>query len=567
MSKLTKRKPTKRKATKRKTTKRKTVKKKAKSPPTARAERGGQAAKRRSAETMLNELKRRLHEISDLTSAGSLLGWDQATYMPKGGAAARGRQNATLHRLAHEQLVDPAMGALLDALAPYAEGLSPATDEASLIRVARRDFEKAIKVPPDHVARANALGSASYDAWTRARPANDFATMLPFLEQALDLSREYAGFFGCCDHIADPLIDDADEGMTTASLRKLFSELRSALVPLVRAISDQPPTDDSCLHGSFGEQAQFDFGLRVAAKIGYDLERGRLDRTLHPFCTKFSLGDVRITTRVYASDVARAFFSTLHEAGHALYEQGVSSALEGTPLGKGASSGVHESQSRLWENVVGRSRGFWQHFYPALQRTFPDQLGRVALETFYRAINKVERSLVRVDADEVTYNLHIMLRFDLELKLLEGTLPVKDLPEAWRAAMQATLGRVPPDDRDGCLQDVHWFSGGIGGAFQSYTIGNILSAQLYAAAVQAHPQIPSEIKAGEFATLHAWLKDRLYRHGRKYPPNELIEQVAGGLSVRPYLAYLHAKYGEIYRLPSFNAAPVGADAAAVRDCA
>jgi carboxypeptidase Taq len=504
---------------------------------------------------MLNELKRRLLEISDLAGAASLLSWDQATYMPKGGAGARGRQNATLHRLAHEQLVDPAMGKLIDALAPYADSLSPDSDEASLIRVARRDFEKAIKVPPDHVARANALGSVSYDAWTRARPANDFTTMLPFLEKALDLSREYAGFFAPYDHIADPLIDDADEGMTTASIRKLFSGLRSELAPIVRAISDQPPVDDSCLHGSFGEKAQLDFGLCVAAKIGYDLDRGRLDRTHHPFCTKFSAGDVRITTRVYESDVARALFSTLHEAGHALYEQGVSSALEGTPLGKGASAGVHESQSRLWENVVGRSREFWRHFYPALRSTFPDQLGRVSLETFYRAINKVERSFIRADADEVTYNLHVMLRFDLELNLLDGSLRVEDLPEAWRAGMQAALGIVPPDDRDGCLQDVHWYSGGIGGAFQSYTIGNVLSAQLYAAALKAHPQIPREIEAGELRTLHAWLKDQLYRHGRKYAPNELIERVTGRLSLQPYLAYLRAKYGEIYCLPAPNAQP------------
>jgi carboxypeptidase Taq len=210
---------------------------------------------------------------------------------------------------------------------------------------------------------------------------------------------------------------------------------------------------------------------------------------------------------------------------------------------------VHESQSRLWENLVGRSRGFWQHFYPALQRTFPDRLGRVGVETFYRDINKVNRSLIRADADEITYNLHIMLRFDLELKLLDGSLRVRDLPEAWRAHMSAALGIVPPDDRHGCLQDVHWFSGGIGGAFQSYTIGNILSAQLYAAACEAHPQIPSEIEVGEFCTLHEWLKDHLYPHGRKHRPNELIERLVGGLSVQPYLAYLRAKYGEIYRLP------------------
>jgi carboxypeptidase Taq len=338
--------------------------------------------------------------------------------------------------------------------------------------------------------------------------------------------------------------------VTTTSLRKLFSELRGELLPIVRAISDQPKIDDSCLYESFDEQGQFDFGLRAAAMIGYDLERGRLDRTHHPFCTKFSLGDVRITTRIYESDIARAFFATLHEAGHALYEQGVSTALDGTPLGKGASAGVHESQSRLWENVVGRSRGFGSIFYPALQHTFPDQFGHVGLETFYRAINKVDRTPIRTDADEVTYNLHIMLRFDLELKLLDGSLRAKDLPEAWRTEMSATLGFVPPDDRDGCLQDVHWFSGGIGGAFQSYTIGNILSVQLYDAACKTYPQIPREIEAGRFETLHEWLKSHLYRHGRKYRPNEFIERLVGGLSVQPYVAYLRAKFGEIYRLAS-----------------
>ena len=402
------------------------------------------------------------------------------------------------------------------------------------------------------MARANALAAASYDAWTRARPANDFSAMLPFVEQTLELSREYAGFFAPYHHIADPLIDDADEGMTTASIEALFSQLRGELTTMVRAISQQPPSDDRCLHGSFDEAAQFELGLRIAARMGYDLARGRLDRTHHPFCTKFSLGDVRITTRVYGSDVARGLFSTLHEAGHAIYEQGIGPGYEGTPMGKGASAGVHESQSRLWENVVGRSRGFWRHFYPTLQSSFPDQLGNIGLETFYHAINKVAPSLIRADADEVTYNLHVMLRFDLELKMLDGCLRVKDLPEAWRAGMQEMLGLVPADDCDGCLQDVHWYSGGIGGAFQSYTIGNVLSAQFYAAAVHAHPQIPSEIEAGQFRVLHGWLKDNVYRHGRKYLPSELLEQTIGGLCVRPYLTYLRAKYGEIYRLPRHN---------------
>jgi carboxypeptidase Taq len=321
-------------------------------------------------------------------------------------------------------------------------------------------------------------------------------------------------------------------------------------VPTVRAICDQPAADDGCLRGSFGEPAQLDFGVSVIKRIGYDFDRGRLDKTVHPFCTRLSTGDVRITTRVEESDVRQALFSTLHEAGHALYEQGVDPALEGTPLGRGASVGVHESQSRLWENVVGRGRSFWQHFYPLLQSTFPDQLSKVPAEAFYRAINRVERSLIRTDADEVTYNLHIMLRFDLELELLEGRLLAKDLSEAWRAAMQDCLGIVPTDDRDGCLQDVHWYAGRMGGGFQSYTIGNILSAQFYAAAVQAHPNIPSEIAIGGFSTLHAWLREHLYQHGRKFKPNELVERTTGEqLSVGAYLAYLRAKYGELYQLP------------------
>ena len=291
---------------------------------------------RASAEERLAELKRRLAEISDLEAAGSLLDWDQATYMPDGGAGARARQVAMLRRLSHERSVDPALGRLIDALEPYAERLPYDGDEASLIRVARRDFEKARKVPPDHIARVNALGSASFDAWTRARPANDFAIMRPFLEQALELSRDYAGFFAPYRHVADPLIADVDEGVTTAAIRALFAELRQELVPMVRAISDQPEVDDGCLRKAFGEAAQLEFGLSVARRLGYDLERGRLDQTHHQFCTKFSIGDVRITTRVYQDDLGQALFSTLHEAGHALYEQGVNRALEGTPLGRGA---------------------------------------------------------------------------------------------------------------------------------------------------------------------------------------------------------------------------------------
>jgi carboxypeptidase Taq len=502
--------------------------------------------KRQSAELRIAELQRRQRDINDLTAAGATLGWDQATYMPIGGAGARGRQRATLSRLAHEKSVDSTLGTLLDELEPYAATLPYDSNEASLIRVARRDFERAIKVPSDHVARATAFGAESYEAWKRARPENDFATMLPFLERAIDLGREYAGFFAPYEHVADPPIEDADEGMTAASVRRLFAALRTELVPIVDAITQQPAADDRCLHGCFGESAQLAFGLSVIRRIGYDFERGRLDKTVHPFCTRISAGDIRITTRVFENDLAQALFSSLHEAGHALYEQGVDPALEGTPLGRGASVGVHESQSRLWENVVGRSRGFWECFYPLLQKTFQGLFDQVSLETFCRAINKVERSLIRTEADEVTYNLHIMLRFELELQMLEGSLRAKDLPDAWRAGMDSYVGIVPPDDRDGCLQDVHWFSGSMGGGFQSYTIGNILSAQFYAAAIEAHPNIPKEIAAGEFETLHAWLRENLYRHGRKFKPNELVRRITGEqMNTGPYLTYLRAKYADI----------------------
>ena len=504
-------------------------------------------ANRQSAEDRLAELKRRLLEINDLGAASSVLSWDQATYMPKGGAVARGRQGATLQRLAHEKFIDPALGRLIDALAPKAASLSE--DDAALLRVVQRNFEKAIKVPAEYVVRATVLGTASYDAWTRARPANDFAAMVPFLEQILDVSREYAQFFAPYEHIADPFIDDAEEGMTTASVQKLFKALRRELVPLVRAIAEQAPADDRCLRQTFGEPAQLAFGLGVAQRMGYDLERGRLDKTHHPFCTRFSGGDIRITTRVREDDLGDALFSTLHEAGHAMYEQGVSVAFDGTPLGHGVSAGVHESQSRLWENVVGRSRGFWEHYFPKLQQSFPDQFTGVALDSFYRAINKVERSLIRTDADEVTYNLHIMLRFGLELEMLEGRLRIKDLPEAWRAVMESDLGVTPPNDRDGCLQDVHWHGGGIGGAFQSYTIGNILAAQFYDAAVKAHPDIPREIACGTFTALHDWLVDNIYRHGRKYRPNELVQRATGSpMRMEPYLAYLRGKYDKLYQL-------------------
>ncbi len=501
-------------------------------------------------EAKLNELKARLMEINDLQSAAALLSWDQETYMPAGGAPARARQLATLGRIAHEKLTNPALGRLLDELQPYAESLPYDSDEASLIRVTRREYEKAIRVPPSFVAELNGHASAAFQAWAAARPANDFAMARPYLERTLELSRRYADFFPGYEHIADPLIDQADEGMKAATLRSLFAELREQLVPLVQAITAQPPADDSCLRRAFPEAQQLAFGLEVVRRLGYDFERGRVDKTHHPFMTKFSLGDVRITTRFKQNDLSEALFSMMHEAGHALYEQGIRRELEGTPLAMGTSAGVHESQSRLWENIVGRSRHFWRFFYPRLQAIFPRQLGTVPLDEFYQAINKVERSCIRTAADEVTYNLHVMIRFDFELALLEGSLAVRDLPEAWRARYQSDLGVTPPDDRDGVLQDMHWFIGTIGGMFQGYTLGNILGAQFFDAALRAHPEIPAEIERGEFGTLLRWLRHHIYQHGRKFTAAELVERVTGGpMRIEPYIRYLRTKYGELYHLP------------------
>jgi len=500
-------------------------------------------------ETKLQKLKTRLIEINDLESAAALLSWDQSTYMPPGGAAARARQLATLGQLSHEKFTDPAIGKLLEDLRPYEESLPYDSDEASLIRVTRRNYERSVKVPPSFVAQLSSHTSQTYEVWAQARPANDFAKVQPYLEKTLDLSRQLADFFPGYEHVADPLIDFHDYGMKASTLRTLFAELRQQLVPLVQAITAHPAADDSCLHQTFPEAQQWAFGLEIVKRFGYDFERGRQDKTPHPFTTKFSIGDVRITTRVKENDLGEALFGTLHEAGHALYEQGVRKDFEGTPLAQGTSSGVHESQSRLWENLVGRSRGFWKFFYPKLQAVFPDQLGSVSLDTFYRAINKVQPSLIRTDADEVTYNLHVMLRFDFELALLEGRLAVRDLPEAWRERFKADLGIVPPDDRDGVLQDVHWYDGIVGGAFQGYTLGNILNAQFFETALAAHPEIPAEIEEGEFGTLHSWLKENIYQHGSKYTATELIERVTGGpMSIEPYIRYLRAKYAELYKL-------------------
>lgn len=488
-------------------------------------------------------------EVYDLKYIEALVTWDEATYMPPGGAAARGRQTALLGRLSHEKFTEPVIGHLLDELKPYEESLPYDSDEASLIRVTRREYERALKIPPKFMGEFYQHISNSFNTWVRARPENNFKALEPFLERTVDLSRSLADFFPGYEHISDPLIEMVDYGMKATTLRKLFANLRRELIPIVQTITAEPLIDDTCLRQNYPQAEQLAFGLEVIRQLGYDFNRGRQDLTHHPFQTAMSLGDVRITTRVDENQLSEALFSTIHEAGHALYEQGICTELESTPLGTGTSVGVHESQSRTWENLVGRSRAFWEYFYPRLQAKFPGQLKGVALETFYRSVNKVQRSLIRTDADEVTYNLHVMIRFDIELALLEGNLLVRDLPEYWHVRYQADMGIRAPDDRDGVMQDVHWFDGTVGGAFQGYTLGNILGAQFYAKALQAHPEITQEMASGNFDTLHHWLVENIYQHGSKFTAQELVERVCGEpLSIEPYISYLKAKYGELYNL-------------------
>lgn len=499
-------------------------------------------------EEKLETLKSKLKEITNLNNAAAVLGWDQQTYMPPGGAAARAEQISTLTKLSHEMFTSDKIGELLESLSQA--GFDYDSDEASLVRVTQRDYEKARKLPPKLVEEMSRTFSLGQQIWTEARAESNFAKFQEILEKIVDLNIQAAEAYGYEEVIYDALLDLYEPGMKTAEVNQVFAELKKELVPLVQTISEKKElVDDSVLGLEYDEDAQWQFGLLPLKAIGYDMSRGRQDKSAHPFTTSFSINDVRITTRIHKNRLPSALFGTLHEGGHALYEQNSDPALEGTPLAGGASLGVHESQSRLWENVVGRSREFWQYYYPKLQEFFPDQLQRVTLEDFYRAINKSEPSLIRVEADEVTYNLHIFLRFELEQDLLAQRLNVADLPEAWNAKMDAYLGLTPPDDARGVLQDIHW-SGGSLGYFPTYTLGNILSLQFYDQAAQDLSDLPDQFSQGQFEALFTWLKDNIYRHGQKFTANELIHRVTGdeGIQAGPYLTYVKQKYSEIYDL-------------------
>ena len=491
----------------------------------------------------MSDFRSHLAQICDLNHAAAVLEWDQETYMPSAAAEARAHQIATLRRLAHELLVSEKTATHLEKGSD-----NSSSDDDALYRVTQRDFDRAIRIPADLVEELAETAALARQAWRTARESDTFSTFAPHLEKIVELNLRKAEAVGYDEHPYDALLDEFEPGMKTAEVANVFAELRDQLVPIVQALTAEVKPDDRMLHRHFPHDAQWDFGVGVITDFGYDFNRGRQDLSTHPFTTTFSISDVRLTTRVDEAFFNPAFFGTLHEAGHGMYEQGLHQALERTPLADGTSLGMHESQSRLWENLVGRSRGFWSHYYPKVQNAFPDALGDVSEENFYRAINRVENSLIRVEADEVTYNLHVMVRFELETEMIEGKIGIADLPEAWNDRIEAFLGIRPSNDAEGVLQDIHWSLGAIG-YFPTYALGNLMSTQLFDQANSDIPDLSSQISSGSFEALLEWLRTHVHRHGRKKSANEILTDATGtGLSVESWIHYIRRKYEDLYGL-------------------
>lgn len=503
-----------------------------------------------------DEFARRMARINDLCCVLNLLTWDAGTQMPPGGAETRGQQAATISAIAFETFTDPKTLELIRAAEAEVAGEDPDSYRRRAVEQARQAYEITRRVPAEVVSQLKELRPVTESVWARARAGENFATFAPYLERMVELNRRVADAMGYDEHPYDALLSRYEPGLTVSQLQVLFAELRAGLDPiLARAKAAPSPRIDFLTERDYPEEAQRAFALEMVQKFGYDLNRGRLDPTVHPFEISFTRQDVRITTRYQRRWMPAAVFGAFHESGHALYEQGADPALTRSALTTdlldfyavaGVSYGLHESQSRLWENLVGRSRMFWENHYGRLREYFPEQLADVELEEFYRAINRVEPSFIRVEADEVTYNYHIMLRVEVEKRLIEGSLKVQDLPEFWREQMQSLLGITPPNDRLGPLQDIHWASGTIG-SFPNYTLGNVMSAQFFEAACRQVPEMEEALARADYRPLLAWLTENIYRHARAFLPDELLRRSTGSpLNTGPYLRYLNRKYGELF---------------------
>lgn len=499
--------------------------------------------------THYQTLLKEVNQVHDLQKAMAVLSWDRETNMPPKGARARIDQMTTLRQLAHKLFVADEMGNLIEKAASETADLPYDSNEASLIRYLQRQYADERKLTTDYVKRASEVSGQARQAWVKARAENNFEIFRPWLEEVIALCQEQAELYGYEDEPYDALLDKYETGMSTAAVRAIFAGLETELLPLLEKVKAQADAlDDSLVHQPFAIEKQQDFVRYITTAVGYDYERGHLGTVVHPFATNFARDDVRITTRWYPNFLNPALFGGLHESGHAMYEQGTHPDLYRTPLARGTSLGIHESQSRMIENIVGRSRGFWQAHFPKLQEMFPAQLGGYTAEDFYRAVNKVQPSYIRVEADELTYNFHIILRFELEQAMLNEKLPAKELPAAWNAKMDELLGIVPPTDTQGCLQDVHWTRPGFG-YFPTYALGNLYAAQFYETAVTQNPTIATDMSQGQTQSLLNWLRENIHQHGRKFTPGELIQRVTEQpLGYTAFMRYLTHKFSTLYAL-------------------
>jgi carboxypeptidase Taq len=500
----------------------------------------------------LEQLKDRMAQLSDLHHVSSLAHWDQQTMMPLRGGAGRAESLATLERISHELFVDDETGRLLEGAAAEVSGAEPSSDDACLVRLVRRRWEKARRVPTELAAELARAASVGQEAWVAARAASDFSTFTPYLQRNFDLARRYVECHRGADGYEcayDVMLDDYEPQMKTSTVAALFSELTAELVPLIaRLTSAADAVDDSPLHGEFPIERQRQLVAEAVAMMGFDRTGWRIDDTVHPFAVRIGRGDVRITTRWDESYFPSSLYGAMHECGHGLYEAGIPSSLERSPLGAAESLGIHESQSRLWENMVGRGRPFCDVLAPRVAELLGGSLAGLDADALYRAVNRIKPSFIRVEADEVTYALHVVLRFELEQQLIDGTLAIKDLPEAWNSRFEEFFGIEVKDDADGVLQDVHW-SAGLIGYFPTYALGNLIAGQLWERVRAEVPDLNERIAAGELAPLREWLGEHIHRHGSKFTTAELLDREAGGpISVQPFMDYVKHKLGEVYGL-------------------
>ncbi len=495
----------------------------------------------------VEELREWMAGLTDLHNATQLLEWDQQTMMPARGAGGRAEALATLHRVSHEKFVSAETGRLLEGAQAALNGAPPDSDEAALVRITRRRWEKARRVPTELAADQARAASLGQEAWIKARADSDFSAFAPYLERNLELERRYVECFDEFDCAYDALLDDYEPGMKTAEVARLFAALKSELVPLIATLAElSDRVDAAWLHDRVPVERQRPVVTEVVRRMGFDPAAWRIDTAVHPFATSFGSTDVRITTRWDADYFPMALYGAMHECGHGLYEAGIADTLQRTPLGHAESLGLHESQSRMWENMVGRGRPFSQVLAPLIDQRFGDGFAGVSAESLYRAVNRVSPSFIRVEADEATYGLHIILRFELEQELIEGRLKVSELPEAWNARFKAYLGLDVPDDSQGVLQDVHWSMGAIG-YFPTYALGNLIAGQLWERAHIDIPDLDDQLRAGELSGLREWLREHVHRHGSKFSMPELLERVVGGpIAVGPFVSYLKDKLGDVY---------------------